>query len=105
MIPVIDNILSFVISYLMASASSFLCHRAFTFKKKDKVIRRSFKYIVVLFIGILISTTFGLIAEKTSQNLFLNFLKVETLIKATAIFITALTQLLLNKYWTFRRYD
>lgn len=94
-IEYLGKFLSNNISLAAGVVVSFILNSRFNFKKTDKVHRRLLKFLVVNFMGAMVSNfsiyLIGLMyADTTSKLLSMPFV--------------ALTQFILNKKWTFRTY-
>lgn len=88
----ISNVLSVTIGILC----SFTLNRAFTFKIKDRTIKRLITFFLVGMIGLGISSSILFV-------LIENMHTSEIVAKLIAIVVVSITQFLLNKFITFKR--
>lgn len=93
----LPNILiSSIISSSLAVINNFLLNSYFTFKVKDNKLKRFLPFAGIAIVGMVVSTIL--------LTVMIDHMGINKLVaKAVSIFIVAMMQFLLNKYFTFKK--
>ncbi len=91
----IDILISSIISSTLAIINNFILNSYFTFKVTDNKLKRFSSFVGIAAIGMIVSTFL--------LTLFIDIMLLnEMLAKAIAVFIVAMMQFVINKFFTFR---
>lgn len=91
-----NALVSNIISSFLGAVNNFILNSYFTFKVKDKKLRRFVPYVGLVVFGMIISTVL--------LTVMLDYLHMDKMVaKICAIFIVAMIQFLLNKFIIFKK--
>ncbi|SHF51203.1 GtrA family protein [Dysgonomonas macrotermitis] len=104
-----NYILAHIISSVAAIINNFLLNTYFTFKVKDKMLKRGMSFLFIGLIGLIIGTillpvTVNLISFFKDQHInMLDEKTIQSISKLIVTIIIALGQFTFNKFLTFRK--
>lgn len=91
-----DILISSIISSSLAVINNFILNSYFTFKVKDKKLKRFVNFASIAIVGMVVSTIL--------LTVMINYMSMNKLLaKAVSIFIVATLQFMVNKYFTFKK--
>lgn len=104
-----NYVLAHIISSVAAIINNFLLNTCFTFKIKDKMLKRGMSFLFIGLIGLIIGTillpvTVNLISFFEDQHInMLDKKTIQSISKLIVTIIIALGQFTFNKFLTFRK--